>query len=108
MELFSVAEFAAGGAAVAACAGAFDGAPDFVAAVSVDDDVDFVGGGGVLCSHGDLSLSTGGRTFALPISFAVVAGERNQRTGTTGQPFGRTVFVGAQRLLDEKCSEPRP
>lgn len=69
VALFSVAEFAAGGAAVAACAGAFDGPPDFAAAVSVDDDVDFVGGGGVLCSHGDLFLSTGGRTFALPIFF---------------------------------------
>ncbi|AMY56453.1 hypothetical protein A3L23_05155 (plasmid) [Rhodococcoides fascians D188] len=34
--------------------------------------------------------------------------ERQQRTGTTGQRRGWTVFVGAQRLLYEKCSEPWP
>ncbi len=71
-----VAEFAACGAAVASGAGAFDSAADFGLAVAVDEDVDFVGGAGVLCAHGDLSSRTGGRTFALPISFAVVAGER--------------------------------
>lgn len=78
-------------------------------AASVDDDVDFVGGGGVLCAHGDLFLENWWPDL-LPcrISFAVVAGERNQRTGTTGQLFGRVVFVGAKRLLYEKCSELWP
>ena len=102
VALFSVAEFAAGGAAVAACAGAFDGPPDFAAAVSVDDDVDFVGGGGVLCSHGDLFLSTGGRTFALPIFFRRGGWGEKPAHGNDGATHRPDSFRGSAATTGRK------